>query len=62
MVETAAHLVDHVFPPVPVPKRPRYFLQRWRQGQWPLYFGKPTLVIESSQHGIGIALIGIPEF
>ena len=35
MVETAAHLVDHVFPPLPVrqwvlavPKRLRYFLQR----------------------------------
>ena len=35
MAETAAHLVDHVFPPLPVwqwatkvPKRLRYFLQR----------------------------------
>ena len=35
MVETAAHLVDQVFPPLPVrqwvlsvPKRLRYFLQR----------------------------------
>jgi len=34
MAETAAHLVDHVFPPLPVrqwvlavPKRLRYFLQ-----------------------------------
>jgi len=35
MAETAAHLVDHVFPPLPVrqwvlsvPKRLRYFLER----------------------------------
>ncbi len=35
MAETAAHLVDHVFPPLPVrqwvlavPKRLRYFIQR----------------------------------
>jgi hypothetical protein len=35
MAETAAHLIDHVFPPLPVrqwvpsvPKRPREFLER----------------------------------
>jgi hypothetical protein len=67
MTETAAHLVDHVFPPLPVrqwvlavPKRLRYFLQRGRRGQWPVYFGKPPLAIEASQHRIGIVLIGTP--
>jgi hypothetical protein len=69
MAETAAHLVDHVFPPLPVrqwvlavPKRLRYFLQRGRRGQWPFCFGKPTLAIEASRHCIGVVLIGIPEF
>jgi hypothetical protein len=69
MAETAAHLVDHVFPPLPVrqwvlavPKRLRYFLQRGTRSQWPLSFGKPTLVIKSSQHCIGIVLIDIQEF
>jgi hypothetical protein len=44
--------VDHVFPSLPVlqwvlavPKWLRYFLQRGRRVQWPLYFGKPTLVM-----------------
>jgi hypothetical protein len=39
MAETAPHLVDHVFPPLPVrqwvlavPKRLRYFLQREANG------------------------------
>jgi hypothetical protein len=40
MAEIAAHLVDHVFPPLPVrqwalamPKRLRYFLQRDANGR-----------------------------
>jgi hypothetical protein len=69
MAETAAHLVDHVLPPLPVrqwvlavPKRLRYFLHRGRRSQRPMYSGKPTLQIEASQHRIGIVLIGTQKF
>jgi hypothetical protein len=69
MAETAAHLVDHVLPPLPmrqwvlaVPKRLRYFLPLGRRGQCPVYFGKPTLVIKSSPNCVGIVLIDISEF
>lgn len=69
MAETAARLVDHVFPPLPVrqwvlavSKRLHYFLQRGRRGQCPFCFGKPTLAIKASRHCVGIILIGTPEF
>jgi hypothetical protein len=66
MAETAAHLVDHVFPPLPV----RQWVLATRSGcatsyaggQWPLYFGEPTFPIKASQHRIGIVLIGAPKF
>jgi hypothetical protein len=55
--DAAPGLVFHA-----VPKRLRYFLQRGRRSQWLLYFGKPTLVIESPPNIIGIVLIDITEF
>ena len=68
MAETAAHLVNHVFPPLPVrqwvlavPKRLRYFLQRGTRGLWSVYFGKPTLATEGTKHRIGISFIGSPK-
>jgi hypothetical protein len=33
----------------------------WRSIQWPLYFVKPTLAIEASQHRMGITLLGAPN-
>lgn len=55
MAETAAHLIDHAFPPLPVrqcvlavPNRLRYFLQPETRGQWPVSCNDPTLVT----HGI----------
>jgi hypothetical protein len=64
MAETAAHLVDDVFPPLPVrqlvlaaPRRLRCFLQCGGQTHRPLYIGKPTFAIEASRHLVGIVLI-----
>jgi hypothetical protein len=64
MAETAAHLVDHVFAPLPVrqlvlaaPGRLRCFLQRGGQTHRPLYIGKPTFATEASRHLVGIVLI-----
>jgi hypothetical protein len=61
MAETAAHLVDHVFPPLPVrqwvlavPKRLRYFLQRGTRGQWQVYCSTPTLASNGVDWRYGI--------
>jgi len=67
MAETAAHLVDQVFPPLPVrqwvlavPKRLRYFLQRDANGRCTPVSRRSLPKVRSI--ALGIILIGIPEF